>query len=132
MTDLGLKQRTFFFCYTRVFRSNAQYQLTTQSQFCLSFSWIEFQMLLRSCLIQITVIILRHILCVAYLSKCLGLGLFVIFSLFFNVIYNIPSFKQMHLFLYIFYNISYYFLMITWMKKANNFQIAKIQPQGVA
>ena len=26
---------------------------------------------------------------------------------------------------------SYYFWMITWMKKATNFQIEKIQPQGV-
>ena len=26
----------------------------------------------------------------------------------------------------------YYFLMITWMKKANNFQIVKVQPQGIA
>ena len=27
---------------------------------------------------------------------------------------------------------AYYFLMITWMKNVNNFQIAKVQPQGVA
>ena len=35
-------------------------------------------------------------------------------------------------FLHMFQNISYYFWMITWMKKANNFLIAKVQPQGVA
>ena len=33
--------------------------------------------------------------------------------------------------LLIFY-MSYYFWMITWMENVNNFQIAKIQPQGVA
>ena len=27
---------------------------------------------------------------------------------------------------------SYYFWIITWMKNANNFQIPKVQPQGVA
>ena len=32
----------------------------------------------------------------------------------------------------IFQNMSYYFWMITWMKNANNFQIPKVQPQGVA
>ena len=34
--------------------------------------------------------------------------------------------------LLIFQNMFYYFWMITWMKKVNNFQIAKVQPQGVA
>ena len=34
--------------------------------------------------------------------------------------------------LLIFKNMSYYFWIITWMKKVNNFQIPKVQPQGVA
>ena len=34
--------------------------------------------------------------------------------------------------LLIFQNTSYHFQMITWMKNVNNFQIAKVQPQGVA
>ena len=34
--------------------------------------------------------------------------------------------------LLIFLNISCYSEMITWMKDVNNFQIAKVQPQGVA
>ena len=34
--------------------------------------------------------------------------------------------------LLIFYNISYYVWRITWMENVNNFQIAKVQPQGVA
>ena len=29
-------------------------------------------------------------------------------------------------------NMSYHFWMITWMKNVNNFQIEKVQPQGVA
>ena len=32
----------------------------------------------------------------------------------------------------IFSNISYYLWMITWLKNVNNFQTAKVQPQGVA
>ena len=35
-------------------------------------------------------------------------------------------------FLQMFQNISYYFWMITWMKKANNFLIVKVQPQDVS
>ena len=35
-------------------------------------------------------------------------------------------------FLLTFENMSYYFWMITWTKNLNNFQIAKVQPQGVA
>ena len=38
---------------------------STQPQCCLTFSWIEFQMLLRCCLIHINVIILRHLLFVS-------------------------------------------------------------------
>ena len=34
--------------------------------------------------------------------------------------------------LLIFQNTSYYFWMIMWMKDLNNFQIAKVQPLGVA
>ena len=34
--------------------------------------------------------------------------------------------------LLIFKNMPYYFWMITWMKNVNNFQAAKVQPQGVA
>ena len=44
---------------------------------------------------------------------------------------DITSFKKVLLFLYILYNISFYFWVITWMKKENNFEIAKFQSQGV-
>ena len=53
--------------------------------------------------------------------------LFLIFSLIFIVINPIPSFKQMYL-IFVPYldNVFYYSWMITWMKKANNFQLAKV------
>ena len=35
-------------------------------------------------------------------------------------------------FLPIFYIMSYYFRMITWMKNLNNYEITKVQPQDVA
>ena len=34
--------------------------------------------------------------------------------------------------LVIFQNVFYYFWMKTWMKNENNFQIAKVQPHGIA
>ena len=58
--------------------------------------------------------------------------LFFIFSLDFIVINYITLLKQTHLFLYIFWNISYYFLIITYIRKMNNFPIANVQHQGVA
>ena len=48
----------------------------SQPQSCWNFSWIELQMLLRCCLIHITIIILRHILYLVFLCLCLGLGPF--------------------------------------------------------
>ena len=73
---------------------------------------------------------------------CLGLGLFVldhcdlffIFSLIFIVVNQMTSFKSLRLTLLFFYILQkiYYFWMITQIRKANNYQIAKVQPQGVA
>ena len=92
-------------------------------------------------LIHITIMILRLILYLVYLYPCLGLGLFMsylcdlfsIFSLIFIVINHITSFKQTHLFfVHFFKNIFYHFWMITWIKKVKNFQIVKVQSQGVA
>ena len=62
-------------------------------------------MLLRCCLIQITIIILRHILNLVYLCTCLNLGIFMsylcnlffIFNLIFIIINHITSFKQTYL-----------------------------------
>ena len=53
-----------------------QHFFSAQPQCCLTFSWIELQMLLRCCLVHIAVIMLRHILYLVYLSPCPDLGLF--------------------------------------------------------
>ena len=113
---------------------------STQPQCCLTFSWIECQMLVRCCLIHISIITLRHFLHLLYLCPCLYIGLFMpylwdlffIFAFIFIVTNRIISWIQTHLFFCLFLRMSYYFWMITWMKNVNNFQIAKVQLQGVA
>ena len=83
----------------------------------------------------------RHNLYLVYLCQCLGLGLlmsylcgiFFIFSLVFTVTNHITSLKQTHLSFCTLFRISpIIFWMITWMNKVNNFQMEKVQPQGVA
>ena len=72
----------------------------------LTFSWIELPIMVRCCLIHIIIIIMRHILYLAYLCPCLCLGLFIsylcvlffIFSLTFIVINHITLLRQTHLF----------------------------------
>ena len=96
-------------------------------------------MLLRCCLIYITIVILRHTL---YLSLLVSMSRpNSVHVLSFRYIFHFQphfhchytsSLKQTHLFLYIFQNISYYFWITTWMKMAHNFQKAKVQPQGAA
>ena len=56
--------------------------------------------------------------------------LFFIFSLIFIVINHITSLKQTQLLLFVEQLIL--FLDNDVMKKANNFQIAKVQPEGIA
>ena len=81
------------------FISNAFFQLSLSFQLQLS------HMLLRCCLIQITIIILRHILYLVYLCPYLVLGLsmwhlcdlFLIFNLISIVINHINPLKQTHL-----------------------------------
>ena len=51
--------------------------LSTQPQCCLTFSWIELQILLRCCLIHIIIIILRHLLYWLCLCPSLDLALFM-------------------------------------------------------
>ena len=60
-------------CFSYI--SNAVF--STQAQCCLTFSWIEPQMLLKCCLIHITIIILRYILYLVYFCPCLDLGFFM-------------------------------------------------------
>ena len=80
------------------------------------------------CCLNITIIILRHILYFVYLGPCLDLGLFMSYlcDLFFvlSLIF--------HLVFVYFKNISYCFWMTMWIKKMNYFPIAKVQSQGVA
>ena len=81
-------------------------------------------------------LILRNILYIVCLGSCLDLGLFMPYlcdlfftsNLIFSTINHITSVKQTHFFK----NIFFYFWMIPWIKKTKNFQITKVQPQGVA
>ena len=87
-----------FFYKQRVF--------STQSQCCLTLSWIELQMLFRCCLINKGIIIVRHIIHLLYLRPCLHLGLFMlylcdlffIFIVIFIMFNRIISWIQTHLF----------------------------------
>ena len=117
---------------------------STQTQWSLTFSWICLQILFRCCLIHIAITILRHYtFCIfsifVSMSKPRSMlylyDLFFIFNLFFIVIDHLTSFKQTHCSLVFctFFRISHLiFWMKTWMKKARNFQKAKVYPQGVA
>ena len=87
-------------------------------------------MLLRYCSIYIAIIILRHILFLAYLYPYLELvlhmsylcDLFFIFSLIFVTINHKISFALTYLFFINFFqNILFYFWVITLIKKVNNF-----------
>ena len=51
---------------------------STQPQCWLTFSWTELQMLLRCCLIHISIIILRCFTYLRYMCLCLHLGLFML------------------------------------------------------
>ena len=126
MTKRKVLLRNTSFLYKQIFFS-------TKPQCCLTFSWIELQMWLNTCNHH-------HILYLVYLCPCHGLcpflsdlcDLFFIFSLIFIVINHISSFKCTYLFFLYFLEYACYFLMITWMNKAHNFKIAKLQPQSVA
>ena len=68
---------------------------STQPQCCLTFLWIELQMLLMCCLIQISIIILRQFLYLVCSSPSLRPGLLCCI----HVIYSSFSLKQTRLFL---------------------------------
>ena len=130
VSQVSMQKVHAFFLKERLF--------STQPQCCLTFSWIELQMLRRCCLLHVSIIILRQFLYLVYLRPCLGLALSrsYLCNLFFFVCFHFPDsnsynlIKTDTLFLQIFY-MSYYFWMITWIKKPSNFPIAKVQPQGV-
>ena len=106
-----------------------QHPFWTQPQYCLTFPWIELQMLLGCRLIHITIITLRHILQLVYLCPCLVVGLFMsqlcdllfIFSLIFIVINHKITIKQRHLFFAHFLGYLLLVLVDNVMKNANNF-----------
>ena len=96
-----------------------QHFSSTQLHSCLSFHELSH---IYIAIIHIAIITLRYILYLVYLCLC---DLFLIFCLIFIVINHLISLKQTHVFSHNFQNSSYYFWMITRMKKATNFQIAK-------
>ena len=61
---------------------------STQPQCCLTFSWTELRMLLRCCLIQTSIVIMRHFSYLLYWCPCLDLGLCILYlcNLFFMFI----------------------------------------------
>ena len=63
------KLNTCFFYKQRFF--------SAQPNFCLTFWWIELQMLLRCCLTHISIVIMRHFLHLLYLCPCQNLVLFM-------------------------------------------------------
>ena len=89
---------------------------STKPQCCLTFLWIEPQMLLKNCLLHINMILPRHYtlsICVyVYVSVFQLNNLFFIIIFVFIPINHIISIKQEHLFIWIFFS--------------------KVQPTGVA
>ena len=127
--------RGYFISYTRFFWKATL--VSTQLQCCLTFSWVELQMLLRCCLIHKSIITLKHFLYLLYLRPCLDLGLFLLYlcDLIFIFILIFVMINRMNtdtlVLLLIFQNMSYYLWMITWMKNVHNFWVGKVQPQCV-
>ena len=86
---------------------------STQPQCCLTFSWIKPQMLLRCCLVHISIIIMRHFLYFLYLYPCVDPGLFMsclcdpfffLFSIFITI-NHIKSWIQTHLIFCLFFRV---------------------------
>ena len=79
---------------------------STQLWCCLTFPWIQLQMLLKCCMLHITIITLRRISYLVYLCSWLGVVLlvlylcdpFFIFSLICIIINHTILLKQEHLF----------------------------------
>ena len=116
---------------------------STQPQYCLNVSWIELQMLLRCCLINTykhyhTEALLIFTIFLLYLGpeprSIYVVSMRSIYSYWswFSLWLIIKSHEYRHAFICSFTFFSYYFWMITWIKSVNYFQIAKVQPQGVA
>ena len=68
--------------------------LSTQPQCCLTFSWIELQMLLSYSLIHLSMIILRHFLYLLYLCPSLDLGVLMSYLCDTGVAYKSVAYKK--------------------------------------
>ena len=51
--------------------------ISSKPQCCLTFPWIDLEMLLMCCLIHMSVVIMRYFLYLLYLYPCLDLSLFL-------------------------------------------------------
>ena len=117
-----------FFHKQRFFFNSASVLLS------LALSWIELQMLLRCCLIHLTITVLWSILYLLYLSmsrqRC---RIYVIFFHF------QPDFHHNHIILlkqtcFFSHFLEYLVIIFGWwcgLNKVNKFQIAKVQPHRV-
>ena len=81
---------------------------------------------------------MRDFLYLLYLYPSLDVGLFMSYQcdlcfifIFIFIVVNRMNVDTLVLLL-IFQKITYYFWMIMWMKNVNNFQVAKVEPEGVA
>ena len=88
-----------------------QYFYSAKPQCCWTFSWIKPKMLLRCCLIYITIIVLRHFMFRIFASMSRPRSISVAsmwpifyFNLTFIAINHITSIKQTHLF-FVFFRI---------------------------
>ena len=92
------------FIYTLFFYKQRFQTLSSQSKCCLTFSWIELQMLLRCCLIHISIIKPKHCLYLLYLWSRLNEGVFRSYpcDFFFSLS---SSFLQTYFFFWLFYRI---------------------------
>ena len=84
-----------------------QHFFSTQPQCCLTFSWFGFQVLLRCCLVHISIIIIsRPIFTIVSMSRCRSIYVVSMWSFFIFIIINcIISWIQIHLFFCLFYRI---------------------------
>ena len=124
---------------------------TTQPQCYSTFPWTELQMLLRCCLkligimhhytetlfiftisdllISNCIYLIISMWCIYVISYLCDLSfIFIFISIKINWII---SWIHTNLSFCLFFSMSYYFSLITWLKNLNNFQMSKVQPHSV-
>ena len=99
-----------------------------QPQCCLTFSWIELDMLFMCCLIHKSIIVLRRFLYLLYLYPCQDLDLFMLFlcDLFFIFIFISVMISPKILWIQIYMFFCLYFRTCPMIKNANKFKRAKV------